>query len=400
MFDDICQVLLKTGGTVLRYKDPELFFVGQGRFSVSDKSVLAMGEFDHPDDNVEGLEGHVEAARDSDDAFIGRHPSMVAQTLLGNFSPNSEPSGQVRSYIIGDTGETVWDELNRLLAEVLADIDSGHRVAVINFSIGFFNANFLDKAFDNLMQDEVIIELQNKIEKLKRKGIPIVIAAGDEGRALNGELYETQKHSELRFFNFMSVLDPSLIIVGASQWDANTAKITTKSNREESVESIRTVDRKSLANDITITEFSSPGNSRVRPDVLHIGAGYSFLKLIGLEEEVAGTSFSAPLVARLIAVMKSVNSRLSTEMIQAIIKKSAKDLPETSPEYEGAGQVQAEDCVFIAFLLRAPQTPKRQKKIAAELGIDWEHAKNLRWLSRKIRMQVLFKDTFDQSYGE
>jgi serine protease AprX len=68
-------------------------------------------------------------------------------------------------------------------------------------------------------------------------------------------------------------------------------------------------------------------------------------------QHVDGTSVAAPIVSAIVAQMLEVNPRLTPVQIRAILKETAKPLPNTALERQGAGVLNAAQAVISAARL-------------------------------------------------
>lgn len=364
VFDKACKSLLAFGHALLMQVDPERFFTGSRLQNVAENSTLGMLELGHPDPSTPALKGHLRnptlrtAAIPVD--HVG-HATMVAQTLLGNYQDASDASGQVKSYAVALEGST-WEALDAQFQQIVLDAQTDGSIKVINLSFGLFGLPAIGSDYDQLVASETYKSIQHSLAILRQMKIPVVVAAGNAGSEDNSILQGT--------LNWFAALDPAIILVGATNLAGTQS-----------------------------TAFSSKGTEEFRADISMVGEDLTFWSSDGgVAKNVDGTSFASPFTARIIAKMRDINPDLSVEAIQAILKKTAKDMAPNSPLVEGAGFIDAAACLYIAFVFGKPVSDADRKAFATMLGIP--NSADLDWLAKRIERQVFWQDTTRQSYGE
>jgi hypothetical protein len=327
-----------------------------------------MAELSVPDPTVNGVTAHWDnptELQETDSSANRSHATMVFQTLLGNYTQSQDPTGRVWSYNLNESAPDLWARIDSLLADILRDVEKGAPLSVINMSFGFFGTDVRSHDMILALDSETAENIRGKLAQLRQHKIPLVIGTGNFNNPDNAR-------QSLTAFNLFGMLDPSVIMVGST-------RLGPQGNYE-------------------MSDFSSPGNFWVRSDVATLGEGYEFMTSDGVATGVAGTSFSAPQVARLIAKMKETAPDLSVEILQAVLKMSSIDLSD-QPESEGAGQIRPGEALYLVFVLGTHPSKKERETKAQELGV-YNQIDNLNQLAKWIRRQVFFQNTFRQSYGE
>lgn len=375
-FNEVCKILLSTGKFVLMNLAPEKFAWSGGAGKLSNKTTLGMLELGTPfaDEKMQHHWDNPSHEIPSDDSLDNRqHATMVFQTLIGNYADLAEASGKVRTYNL-NTNDDIWSALDAQLALVVSDVKSGHGPSVLNLSIGISEsvAAMGDAQMIGFLNSSPQIQaIRKKLRFLKQHKIPVCVAAGNEGRDA---------------FNLLGILDPSLILVGST-------RISGSSN-----------DR-----GYHLSGFSGVGSASAHADIATLGEGYQFLTRYETAQDVAGTSFASPQIARLIAQMKELSPNLSVETIQAILKMTSTDMRDSETQAEGAGYVNPAQALYVAFVIGNQvflgSKQKRQDLELAKVALAEKlslgnQKENLDWLAKRIQTQVFWQNTFRQGYGE
>lgn len=393
-YDQVCELLKVTGAEFLKSYDPDRFLLGGLNVDVDPEQRMALYEFGVPNADQPDLAGHVEIAEGST-AQVRHHSTSTARVALGNVGRQREASGMVRSYAITQTGLNAFQNFGELLDMVLRDIEKKNiDISVLSVSLALYGGSMNEKSFEEFKKSDLYLEVQRKVHRLRHKhNVVFVLAAGNMGEMGDADPFGSQG---LAYLNFYATIDPGIIVVGASR----LPKSKGLDQREKDKKTGLPMTHPELEIQIKESSFSSEGNVFIHPDVVNFGEGFNILSDLGLDMDQSGSSISAPMTTRLIAAMRTLNPRLSSEMIQAILKMTAEDIPGVEPEKEGAGQIMAADCLYVAQVLKGIKFKKRRQAIARELGIHPERAANLDWLANRIRFQVWFTDTNQQNYGD
>jgi subtilisin family serine protease len=182
-------------------------------------------------------------------------------------------------YITEDDGpEHRIEEYNWLFAAEKAD---SMGVDVINTSVGYYDFDDPSMNYTKNQFDGQTTVITRAAQKTAEKGIVVVCSGGNEGN------------------------DP---------WDFLTAPADAKDIL--AVGAIRS--------DSTLTSFSSPGpttDGRIKPDVVALGSSVTVASSAGTSR-VSGTSFSAPLVAGLVAGFWQAEPELTAKEVVERIRNS------------------------------------------------------------------------------
>jgi len=214
----------------------------------------------------------------------GGHGTAVLSTLAGyidNQMISPAFGASVALFRTEDiTSETPLEEANWLFAAEMADSLGAD---IISSSLGY-------STFDNSADNYTPAMLNGKTALSTRaadfateRGIVVVISAGNSGN------------------------DPS--------WQIITAPADA-----DSVLAIGSVTRTG-----NYASFSSRGNSadgRIKPDIVAVGSGTALCNTSGFASTSDGTSFSAPLVAGLVAGFWQANPHLTAQEVTRCIRKS------------------------------------------------------------------------------
>ena len=214
----------------------------------------------------------------------GGHGTAVLSTLAGyidNQMISPAFGASVALFRTEDiTSETPLEEANWLFAAEMADSLGAD---IISSSLGY---STLDNSADNytpaMMNGKTALSTR-AADFATERGIVVVISAGNSGN------------------------DPS--------WQIITAPADA-----DSVLAIGSVTRTG-----NYASFSSRGNSadgRIKPDIVAVGSGTALCNTSGFASTSDGTSFSAPLVAGLVAGFWQANPHLTAQEVTRCIRKS------------------------------------------------------------------------------
>lgn len=259
---------------------------------------------------------------------LEHHGTMVSGSLGGNIS-GVAPKVKIHSYNAFGT-----KEIDQILEKVVEQkLNGDNDIKVVNISLGF-NAKMLSDP--NI---QAIVERFDKAAKMANKlGITVVVASGNDGRDM--------PIPGLGTLNLLC-LSENIISVGA-----------TNSNG--------TPDDPS---DDTRAEFSSypDENFRRQLDVMAPGFEVTLPYTGGSYKTVDGTSFAAPFVAGLVALMYQVNPDISPAKVKAILKETATKLQSVPENMQGSGEVNPIVAVVEALRL---VNPKKAGDLGAKLGLQ------------------------------
>lgn len=298
------------------------------------------------------------------------HPTEIMGALTNVTS--EVPSGRVYNIVLEGEYRGVYSEFHKTLQAAIAAHDYVEPISAINVSLNV--STRLDLPHQAM---DVMEELKRDIDMLSRKGIAVVISAGNDGK---GHILNEQG----KFLNTLASIDPRIIVVGSSVQTVETDGIYSTSQ---------------INTDWAVSGFSGSGTDHYRPDLVAPGENILVEDEFGEQSRISGTSLSAPYVTRLIVKMKEENPHLSVEMIQAILKMTAEDIDSSTYYSEGAGHIQPVECLYVAYAMNPLHTAKQKDKKATQLGLS-SNKNNLDRLVQWIRWQVWLTDTNRQSYGE
>ncbi len=213
----------------------------------------------------------------------GGHGTAVLSTMAGyieNLMISPAFGASVALFRTEDTPtETPLEEANWLFAAEMADSLGAD---IISSSLGY-------SLFDNVVDNYTTAMMNGKTALSTRaadlateRGMVVVISAGNSG---------------------------------GSSWGIITAPADA-----DSVLAVGAVDR--MGN---YASFSSRGNTadgRIKPDVVAVGSGTALCNTLGIASTSNGTSFSAPLVAGLVAGFWQANPYLTAQEVTRCIRKS------------------------------------------------------------------------------
>lgn len=275
------------------------------------------------------------------------HPSMVMTTAGGN--------GVIKGVAPGVVAYSeMWPDFEgKDPMEVYKKIIEGkirgeNNIKVINNSWGFSDSNIL--VFKDVRH--ILKEFKKVVNLAEKAGILFVFAAGNEGEetgipgvgtlSLFGMDIDKLTNEEATDLNY--IMD-KVVMVGAAN-PLGTDDV--KQHR--------------------LAEFSSLGDSlnrKLLPTLLAPGVDmsvYGYEKGKRTKELVNGTSFAAPFVTGLSALLWQKNPKLTPAQIREVLKTTAIPLPNLPDTYQGVGEVDPQAAVKMAESLGK----KRRKPRIAE----------------------------------
>jgi hypothetical protein len=307
---------------------------------------------------------------DNDNAVYsqGGHGTAVLSTMAGYIDNQMISPAFGASVALFRTedifSETPLEEANWLFAAEMAD---SLGVDIISSSLGY-------STFDNSAYNYTPAMMNGKTALSTRaadlaseRGIVVVVSAGNSGN------------------------DPS--------W-----QIITAPSDADSVLAIGAVTRTG-----NYATFSSRGNSadgRTKPDVVAVGSGTALCNTSGIAVRSDGTSFSAPLVAGLVAGFWQANPHLTAQEVTRCIRKSGHQFasPTIQLGYGYANFSRANTIAQNEFSISAiePNTDLISIKISASNKIDVELKFSNSLINSVLRIsfiqhntkQIVFQDTF------
>ncbi len=214
----------------------------------------------------------------------GGHGTAVLSTMAGyidNQMISPAFGASVALFRTEDNAsETPLEEANWLFAAEMADSLGAD---IISSSLGY---NTFDNTLDNYtpaMMDGKTALSTRAADLATERGIVVVISAGNSGNDTSWQIITAPADAD------------SVLAIGA-------------------------VSRAGV-----YASFSSRGNSadgRTKPDVVAVGSGTALCNTSGNASTSSGTSFSAPLVAGLVAGFWQANSHLTAQEVTRCIRKS------------------------------------------------------------------------------
>ncbi|MBY0403148.1 MAG: S8 family serine peptidase, partial [Cyanobacteria bacterium] len=275
------------------------------------------------------------------------HPSMVMSTAAANGAIKGVAPDAI-AY------SEMWPEFNASdPMDVYKKMIEGkfrgeNNLRVINNSWGFTDNNILI----HKEVRQILKEFKNIVNLAERAGILFVFAAGNEGEeggipgvgtlSLFGIDIDKLTAEENKDYN--DILD-KVVLVGAVNPAGSTDVLKHR-----------------------VADFSSIGDSlnrRILPTVLAPGVDMS---VYGYENGnrskslVNGTSFAAPFVTGVSALLWEKNPSLTPAQVREILKTTAIKLPDVPDTFQGAGEIDPVAAVQKAESLLEPQKKKIAKK--------------------------------------
>jgi hypothetical protein len=299
----------------------------------------------------------------------GGHGTAVLSTLAGyidNQMISPAFGASVALFRTEDiTSETPLEEANWLFAAEMADSLGAD---IISSSLGY---STFDNSADNytpaMMNGKTALSTR-AADFATERGIVVVISAGNSGN------------------------DPS--------WQIITAPADA-----DSVLAIGSVTRTG-----NYASFSSRGNSadgRIKPDIVAVGSGTALCNTSGFASTSDGTSFSAPLVAGLVAGFWQANPHLTAQEVTRCIRKSGHQFssPTIQLGYGFANFSRANIVAQNEFSISAiePNADLVSIKIVPSNKVDVELKFSNSLINNNLRIsfiqqntkQIIFQDIFD-----
>jgi serine protease AprX len=264
----------------------------------------------------------------ADEAYLGIAPNA---NLINLRVLNSNGTGTTSGLLKGLN----WVMKNRSL----------HNIRVVNLSLGA-------AAVDSYRNDPIC----KAVRKLVDSGIVVAAAAGNNGVDANGQKVYGQIHSP--------GIEPSVITVGAANTYGTDSRaddtMTTYSSRGPTrgywtdAAGLKHYDNlikpDVVAPGNKIVDAESPGNLLVTQHP-ELDAGVSSdptRKMMRL----SGTSMATPVVAGTAALMLQANSKLTPNLVKAILMYTSQPLAGSNTFEQGMGQVNIEGAVRLTRLVR------------------------------------------------
>lgn len=292
------------------------------------------------------------------------HGTHVAGIITGNgYDSNGEKAGiapgasLVVLKVLNELGE---GRISNVIAAMtwIASNASSYNIRVVNLSVGA-------RITESYWTDPLTLAAR----KLADKGITVVTAAGNLGRAENGR----QQYG-------------SITAPGNAPWVLTVGATSTMGTMTRA--------------DDVMASFSSAGPTDIdylaKPDVVAPGVGTvslastdSYLaqqkpgSLVdgavraGAYLSLSGTSMASPVVAGTVALMLQANPSLTPNLIKAILQYTAQPFAGYKPLQQGAGFLNTIDAVRLARFHRA-------NVVGAKLPVQASWSRNIIWGNRLI----------------
>src|SRR6185503_11647988 len=234
---------------------------------------------------------------------------------------------------------------------VLAALDwliankNNYNVKVVNLSLG-------TRAINSYEDDP----LCNSVRKLVDSGVVVVAAAGNVGKADNGQKLYGGIHSP--------GVEPSAITVGAS----NSFGTDSRADDEMASYSSRGPTRSYSTDAYGLKHYDNlikpdlvaPGNKIISAEALSNGLVKKYQELATNKYStsnmklmyLSGTSMSAPMVAGAAALLLDTNSSLTPNVVKMLLMYTAQPLEGYNTFDQGAGQLNVAGAVTLAKIVR------------------------------------------------
>ena len=264
---------------------------------------------------------------------LDHHGTLVSGNLGGNLS------GVAPKVIIHTYNAFKDKDVDQILEKIVDQkINGDNDIKVVNISLGFNPKLMSDPRVQNTIK-----RFDHVATMAKKLGITVVVASGNDGRDI--------PVPGLGTMNLLCLSD-SVISVGATVVNGSPDD----------------------AKDDTRADFSGyPDETTPRKlDVMAPGFEITLPYAGGSYKTVDGTSFSAPFVAGLVALMYQVNPEIKPDKVKEILKDTAVKLGEVPDNMQGAGEVTPISAVIRALKMADPKMadklsekldPKEQKQM-------------------------------------
>lgn len=214
----------------------------------------------------------------------GGHGTAVLSTMAGYIDNQMISPAFGASVALFRTediaSESPLEEANWLFAAEMADSLGAD---IISSSLGYSTFNNSADSYTPTMMDGKTALSTRAADLATERGIVVIISAGNSGNDPSWQIITAPADAD------------SVLAVGAVTRTGNYAS------------------------------FSSRGNSadgRTKPDVVAVGSGTALCNTLGFASTSYGTSFSAPLVAGLVAGFWQANPHLTAQEVTRCIRKS------------------------------------------------------------------------------
>lgn len=258
---------------------------------------------------------------------LEHHGTLVSGNLGGNLS-GVAPKVSIHAYNAFNSKKV--DELLEKIVD--QKIKGENDTKVVNISLGYNPKLISDPAVQR-----IIDRFDQVANMAKRLGITVIVAAGNDGRDIPVPQFGT--------LNLLCLSD-SVISVGATRVNGTPDE----------------------ANDDSRADFSSyPAEDCERQlDVMAPGFEITLPFVGGSYKIVDGTSFSAPFVTGLVALMYQANPNIKPDQVKSILKETATVLNEVPLYMQGSGEVNPLKAVVEALML---SDKPRANDLAEKLGL-------------------------------
>lgn len=258
---------------------------------------------------------------------LEHHGTMVSGNLGGNLS-GVAPKVSIHAYNAFENKKV--DELLEKIVD--QKIKGENDTKVVNISLGYNPKLISDPAVQRIVD-----RFDQVANMAKRLGITVIVAAGNDGRDIPVPQFGT--------LNLLCLSD-SVISVGATQVNGTPDD----------------------ANDDGRADFSSyPAEDCQRQlDVMAPGFEITLPFVGGSYKIVDGTSFAAPFVAGLVALMYQANPNIKPDEVSSILKQTATVLNDVPAHMQGSGEVQPLKAVVNALMLSDKELAQ---DLANKLGV-------------------------------
>ncbi len=301
---------------------------------------------------------------DTDDGY--GHGTHVAGLAAGNSAAggvaNNANIVSVKVLTNNGTGQTSW--LLNGLDWVMQNRDE-YNIKVVNLSLG-------TTAIDTYSNDPICV----KVKELVNAGIVVIAAAGNLGKADDGDKAYGRIHSPGN--------SPYVITIGASNTAQTTSHaddtVTSYSSRGPTRSFFTTSDGWKVYDNLIKPDLVAPGNKLVssKSPGNAISIANPSLNIddpqagdAGATMLMSGTSMSVPVVAGGAALLLQVNPNLTPGMIKMILQFTAQPIAGANTFEQGAGGLNLEGAVRLARSLRSDLDFGSLDKGDSTVPSDW-----------------------------
>jgi serine protease AprX len=327
-------------------------------------AIIDSGVKPHADLPLSRITGFVDFVNGRTTAYDDYgHGTHVAGIIAGNgASSNGQYTGVapgasiVALKVLDGNGAGRTTDVMAALEWVLVN-HAQYGIRIVNLSLG--HPIYEAAATDPMVQ---------LVETLTRRGIVVVVSAGNMGRNALGQTV------------YGSITSPAnaqgAITVGATRGNDTVKR-----------------------SDDAIASFSSRGPTRydyyVKPDVVAPGYGimslaasdsllqltYPLLQPVAGYQKLNGTSMSAPAVAGAAALVLQANPTLTAHTVKAILQFTSQRMSSFDVMTQGAGQINVAGAVRLAKMIYADATPGKRwlRSGRKPIGADLLSGENVFW---------------------